>query len=161
MQYSKKLLEHFRHPHNQGKIKDADGIGEVGNIKCGDIMKIYIKIRKKTKKLRQRRIRLWRKENQENSARGGFAYGEKKSRNAEIIQDIKFETLGCAAAIAASSALTDLAKGKTFEEALKISKDDIVKELGGDVPAIKYHCSILAEEGLKKAIENYQAKARG
>ncbi|MBI5076942.1 iron-sulfur cluster assembly scaffold protein [Candidatus Falkowbacteria bacterium] len=127
MRYSKKLLEHFRHPHNQGKIKNADGIGEVGNIKCGDIMKIYIKV-------------------------------GKTSEKAETIKDIKFETLGCAAAIAASSALTDLAKGKTFEGALAITKDDIVKELGGDVPPIKYHCSILAEEGLKKAIKDYQSK---
>lgn len=126
MQYSKKLLEHFQKPHNQGKIKNADGVGEVGNIKCGDIMKIYIKI------------------------------GENKNKE-KIVKDIKFETLGCAAAIAASSMLTDLAKGKTFEQALSISKDDIVKGLG-EVPPIKYHCSILAEEGLKKAIADYQSK---
>lgn len=124
MQYSKQLLEHFQHPHNQGTIKNADGVGEVGNIKCGDIMKIYIKV-------------------------------GKNKKGKEILDDVKFETLGCAAAIAATSVLTDLAKGKTFDEAFKISKDDIVKELG-DVPPIKYHCSILAEEGLKKAIEDYR-----
>jgi len=124
MPYSKQLMEHFQHPHNQGAIVDADGVGEVGNIKCGDIMKIYIKV-------------------------------GKNKQGAEVLDDVKFETLGCAAAIAATSVLTDLAKGKTFDEAFKITKDDIVKELG-DVPPIKYHCSILAEEGLKKAIEQYQ-----
>ena len=127
MQYSKRLMDHFQHPRNQGKILDADGVGEVGNIKCGDIMKIYIKV-------------------------------GKNKQGKEILDDVKFETLGCAAAIAATSVLTDLAKGKTFDEAFKISKDDIVKELG-DVPPIKYHCSILAEEGLKKAIEEYRGKS--
>jgi len=120
-------MDHFQHPRNQGKILDADGVGEVGNIKCGDIMKIYIKV-------------------------------GKNKQGKEILDDVKFETLGCAAAIAATSVLTDLAKGKTFDEAFKISKDDIVKELG-DVPPIKYHCSILAEEGLKKAIEEYRGKS--
>ena len=119
-------MEHFQHPHNQGAIVDADGVGEVGNIKCGDIMKIYIKV-------------------------------GKNKQGAEVLDDVKFETLGCAAAIAATSVLTDLAKGKTFDEAFKITKDDIVKELG-DVPPIKYHCSILAEEGLKKAIEQYNKR---
>jgi len=127
MQYSKQLMKHFQHPHNQGKLKNADGVGEVGNIKCGDVMKIYIKV-------------------------------GKNKQGQEILNDVKFETLGCAAAIAATSVLTDLAKGKTFDEAYKISKDDIVKELG-DVPPIKYHCSILAEEGLKKAIEQYRKKS--
>ena len=128
MQYSKKLLEHFQKPHNQGKIKNADGVGEVGNMKCGDIMKIYILVGENNKK--------------------------KKT-----VKDIKFETLGCAAAIAASSMLTDLAKGKTFEQVLSITKDDIVKGLG-EVPPIKYHCSILAEEGLKKAIDDYKSKTK-
>lgn len=121
MQYSKELMEHFQHPHNQGKIKNADAVGEVGNIKCGDIMKIYLKV-------------------------GQNRAGE------DYIKDIKFETLGCAAAIAATSVLTDLAKGKTFRRALAITKDDIVKVLK-NVPPIKYHCSILAEEALRKAIE--------
>ena len=123
MQYTKTLMDHFAKPHNQGVIKDADAVGEVGNIKCGDIMKIYIKV------------------------------GKNKQKE-NILKDVKFETLGCAAAIAASSALTDLAKGKTFEQALSITKDDIVGVLGG-VPAVKYHCSVLAEEGLKKAINKY------
>lgn len=126
MQYSQKLLEHFQHPHNQGKIEDADGVGEVGNIKCGDIMKIYIKVGKNEEK--------------EN-----------------YIKDIKFETLGCAAAIAATSVLTDLAKGQTFEKANAITKDDIVNVLE-NVPPIKYHCSILAQDGLKKAIKDFEAK---
>jgi nitrogen fixation protein NifU and related proteins len=125
MKYTKELMEHFQAPHNQGQIKDADGVGEVGNIKCGDIMKIYIDV--------------------------------DESATDPVIKDIKFETLGCAAAIAASSMLTDLAKGKTFTDALTITKDDIVKGLG-EVPPIKYHCSILAEEGLKKAIEDYKTK---
>lgn len=123
MRYSKKLLEHFQRPHNQGRIKNADAVAEVGNIKCGDIMKLYIKAGKNKK-------------------------GE------SVIKDIKFETLGCAAAIAATSVLTDLAKGKTFKNALAITKDDIVKELG-EVPPIKYHCSILAQEALKKAVDKY------
>lgn len=126
MQYSKKLLEHFQQPHNQGKIENADGVGEVGNIKCGDIMKIYIKV-------------------------------GKNDQDQEMIKDIKFETLGCAAAIAATSVLTDLAKGKNFQEAEAITKDDIVTVLE-NVPPIKYHCSILAQEGLKKAIKDYQSK---
>ena len=129
MAYSKELLEHFQNPHNQGQIADADGVGEVGNIRCGDIMKIYIKV-------------------------------GKNKKDEEFIKDIKFETLGCAAAIGASSMLTDLAKGKTFIEAMTISKDDIVKGLGS-VPPIKYHCSILAEEVLKKAIADYKQRVRG
>ncbi len=123
MMYTKKLLEHFRNPHNQGKIKNADAIGEVGNIKCGDIMKLYLRVAKNKK-------------------------GEC------IIKDIKFETLGCAAAIGATSMLTDLARGKTFDQALNISKDDIVKALGG-VPPLKHHCSVLAQEALKQAIKKY------
>lgn len=121
MQYTPQLLEHFKKPHNQGSIDQADAIGEVGNMKCGDIMKVYLKI------------------------------------DQDKITDIKFETLGCAAAIATSSVLTDLAKGKTLTEAEKINKQDIVDVLGG-IPAPKFHCSILAEEALKVAIKNYKAK---
>ena len=117
-------MDHFSNPHNQGQIENADGVGEVGNIKCGDMMKIYITV------------------------------GKNEDGN-EFIEDVKFETLGCAAAIAASSVLTDLAKNKTLEEAMAITKDDIVKVLE-NVPPLKYHCSILAEEGLKKAIEDYR-----
>ncbi len=128
MQYTKKLMDHFSNPRNQGRIDQADGVGEVGNIKCGDIMKIYIKV-------------------------------SKNSNGQEILENVKFETLGCAAAIAASSALTDLAIGKTLDEAQKISKEDIVSVFG-EVPPIKLHCSILAQEGLKKAIEEYQKEKK-
>jgi len=126
MQYSKKVIEHFKHPHNQGKIKNADAIGQVGNPSCGDVMKIYLKIGKNKK-------------------------GEK------IIKDIKFETLGCAAAISVSSALTVMVKGKTIAEALKITKDKIVKDLGG-LPPVKVHCSMLGVEALHQAIEKYNKK---
>lgn len=126
MKYSKELMEHFQSPHNQGQIDNADGVGEVGNMRCGDMMKIYIDV-------------------------------DQNAEGKEFLKDVKFETLGCAAAIAASSVLTDLAKGKTLDDALLISKDDIVKVLV-DVPPLKYHCSILAEEGLKKAIEQYKNK---
>ena len=121
MQYTPELIEHFKNPHNQGAIADADAVGEVGNMKCGDIMKLYLKV------------------------------------DDGKIADVKFETLGCAAAIATSSVLTDLALGKTLEEAKNISKQDIVDVLGG-IPPQKFHCSILAEEALKKAVENYQSK---
>lgn len=120
MIYSEKVLKHFKKPLNQGVIKDADAVGEVGNPVCGDVMKIYLKIKN------------------------------------NIIKDIKFETLGCAAAIAVSSVLTDLVKGKTIEQALKITKDKIVKDLGG-LPPQKVHCSMLGVEALHKAIENYNS----
>jgi len=123
MQYSKKVIEHFKNPHNQGRIKNADAIGQVGNPACGDIMKIYLKI-------------------------------VKNKKGAEVIEDIKFETLGCAAAISVSSALTDRAKGMTLGQALKIKKDDIVKDLGG-LPPVKVHCSMLGIEALRQAIEKY------
>ncbi|KKR07291.1 MAG: hypothetical protein UT32_C0013G0010 [Parcubacteria group bacterium GW2011_GWC2_39_14] len=126
MAYSKVLMDHFKSPHNQGTIANADGVGEVGNIRCGDIMKIYIDV-------------------------------DKNDKGADYLKDVKFETLGCAAAIAASSVLTDLAIGKTLDQALAITKDDIVKVLE-NVPPLKYHCSILAEEGLKKAIEEYKQR---
>ena len=124
MQYNKKVIEHFTKPHNQGTIKKPDGVGLVGNPKCGDIMRIYIKVAKNKK-------------------------GE------EIIEDIKFETLGCGAAIATSSVATDMAKGKTLDEALKITNEMVADELGG-LPAIKMHCSNLAANALKKAIEGYR-----
>lgn len=122
--YSKKVLDHFYNPHNQGVINDADGIGEVGNPVCGDIMKIYLKIKK-------------------------------NKNNEEIIDDIKFETLGCGAAIATSSMLTDMVKGKTIKEALKIKNIDIADSLGG-LPNPKLHCSVLARRGLLAAIEDYR-----
>lgn len=116
--YSKKVLEHFRKPHNLGKIENANAVGEVGNVVCGDVMKLYLKIEK------------------------------------DKIIDIKFETYGCAAAIATSSALTDLAKGKTIDEALKLGKDDVINALEY-LPPIKIHCSLLAIDALDEAIYNY------
>ncbi|RMD58743.1 iron-sulfur cluster assembly scaffold protein [Candidatus Parcubacteria bacterium] len=118
MLYSPKVIQHFKNPHNQGNIPNADAVGQEGNPACGDVMKIYLKVEK------------------------------------EKIKDIKFETFGCAAAIAVTSVLTDLAKGKTLKEAKKISKDDIVKELGG-LPPAKIHCSMLGIDALKRAINNY------
>lgn len=125
MSYSKKVLSHFKNPHNQGVIKNADAVGKVGNPVCGDVMKIYIKIKNEKEKIK-------------------------------IVEDIKFETLGCAAAIAVSSALTDMVKGKTIDEALKITKDEIVKDLGG-LPLVKVHCSMLGIEALHKAIDSYKS----
>lgn len=123
--YNEEVMKHFRNPSNMGEIKDADGVGEVGNMKCGDVMKIYIKV------------------------------GHKADQ--EFIEDIKFQTLGCAAAIASSSVTTELAKGKTLDEATAITKDDINDALG-KLPAVKYHCSVLADQGIKKAIEDYRSK---
>ncbi len=124
--YTEEVMKHFMHPKNVGIIKDADGIGEVGNVVCGDMMWIYIKV-------------------------GENENGEK------IIKDIKFKTFGCVAAIATSSKITELAKGKTLEEALKISKEDVAKSLGG-LPPIKMHCSLLATDALKEAIYDYLKK---
>ena len=121
MKYSKKVMKNFMHPKNMGEIKDADGIGKVGNAVCGDIMWVYIKVDKKTDK----------------------------------IKDIKFKTFGCAAAIATSSMITQIAKGKKVSDAEKISMKDVAKELGG-LPPLKMHCSELAKEALNKAISNYK-----
>lgn len=126
LKYSKKVIEHFTKPHNQGAMKNADGVGTVGNPKCGDVMRMYIKVNKNKK-------------------------GE------EIIKDIKFETLGCGAAISTSSMATDLAKGKTIREALKITNNSVAEELGG-LPTLKMHCSNLAADALKKAIKDYKKK---
>jgi len=122
MQYSQKVLEHFSNPHNVGTIADADGVGEVGNPVCGDVMKIYIKV----------------KDNR--------------------IDDIRFQTLGCGAAIATSSMVTDLAKGKTLDEALTITRDNVASELDG-LPSAKMHCSNLAADALHAAIKDYRGKA--
>lgn len=127
IKYSKKVMQHFFHPKNVGKIKNADGIGKVGNPICGDIMWVYIKVAKK--------------------------------KSQEIIKDIKFETLGCAAAIATSSMITELAKGKTLVEAMKITRDDVAKSLEG-LPPIKMHCSNLAANALHKAIQDYSKKIK-
>ena len=120
-QYSEKVMEHFRNPHNVGEIPDADGIGNVGNPVCGDIMRLYIKV------------------------------------EGDRIKDAKFKTFGCAAAIATSSMVTDLVKGKTIKEALEISNRAVAEALGG-LPPIKMHCSMLAEEALKSAIDDYLKK---
>ncbi len=121
--YSKTVMDHFLHPRNMGEIKDADGIGEVGNPVCGDMMTMYIKV--------------------------------KDGR----ISDVKFQTFGCGAAIAVSSMITELAKGKTIEEALKITNKMVASELGG-LPKNKYHCSNLGADALHKAIEDYLEKRR-
>jgi nitrogen fixation NifU-like protein len=118
-------MQHFLKPKNVGEIKNADGIGKVGNMSCGDIMYVFIKVR--------------------------------EVKGKEIISEIKFKTLGCAAAIATSDVVIDLAKGKTIQDALKITNQDVVKELGG-LPAIKVHCSLLAEEALGEAIYDYLKK---
>lgn len=119
--YTKKVLDHFKNPRNMGKIKDADGIGKVGNPTCGDVMAIYIKVKN------------------------------------NIISDIKFQTFGCAAAIASSSIATELVKGKTIDEAMKLTREDVARELGG-LPDVKMHCSNLASDALHKAINDYKKK---
>ena len=128
--YSEDVIKHFRNPHNMGKIKKPDGIGKVGNIICGDVMWLYIKVGKSA---------------------------SRRKKDEEVIIDVKFETFGCTAAIATSSMITDLAKGKTFEEALKINKQEITDSLGG-LPPIKVHCSVLASDALVEAIYDYLAK---
>lgn len=125
LNYNEKVMKHFSNPKNVGIMKDADGSGRVGNIVCGDIMEVSIKVGKKE--------------------------GE------EYIKDIKFQTLGCAAAIATTSMVTELAKGKTIKEAIKLTNKDVTKSLGG-LPPIKHHCSCLAEEALGEAIYNYFKK---
>jgi nitrogen fixation NifU-like protein len=120
-QYSKKVLKHFRNPHNLGVIKNADGTGEVGNMACGDVMKLYIKVSK------------------------------------GVISQVKFETYGCAAAIATSSVITDLVKGKTIEEALAMNNKSVIDSLDG-LPPIKIHCSLLSVDALNEAIYDYLTK---
>ncbi|MEM1577459.1 MAG: iron-sulfur cluster assembly scaffold protein [Candidatus Pacearchaeota archaeon] len=129
--YSKKVMQHFLKPKNMGKIKNPDGIGKAGNPVCGDVMYIYIKIGKR----------------------------KKRKKNEEYIKDIKFETLGCAAAIAVSSILTEMVKGKSLDEAKKINNNKIVKALGG-LPKEKFHCSLLGREALLNAIKNYEKKKK-
>jgi len=119
--YSKKVMQHFKNPHNVGEIKNASGIGNVGNPVCGDIMRLYIKVKN------------------------------------NVIVEAKFKTFGCGAAIATSSMVPELVTGKTIEEALKISNRAVVEALGG-LQAIKMHCSVLAEQALKSAINDYNSK---
>jgi nitrogen fixation NifU-like protein len=120
MQYSEKVMDHFENPRNVGVLEDANAIGEVGNPRCGDIMKITMRINDDT----------------------------------EVVEDINFQTFGCGAAIAVSSILTEMVKGKTLEDALKVGNADVVSELDG-LPAVKVHCSVLGEEGIAAAAKYY------
>ena len=119
--YSEKVMDHFRNPRNVGVIEDADGIGEVGNAKCGDIMKMYLKI------------------------------------DDDVVSDVKFETFGCGSAIASSSMATELIKGKPVAEALKLTNQAVVEALDG-LPDYKMHCSVLAEEAIRSALDDYYQK---
>ena len=136
-------MDHFKNPRNMGELQDADGVGEVGNLKCGDMMRVFIRI--KTRKIQATR-----------NLPAGKA-GKKQTE--KYISGIKFQTLGCAAAIAASSMMTELVKGKSIEEAKNISRDDINDSLG-KLPAQKYHCSILSANAIRKAIEDYTHRSR-
>lgn len=116
--YSEKVMDHFRHPRNVGSIENADGVGEVGNAKCGDIMKMYLKI------------------------------------DDDVVTDVKFETFGCGSAIASSSMATEMIKGKPLTEALQLTNKAVAEALDG-LPVHKMHCSVLAEEAIKAAVQNY------
>ena len=120
--YSETVMDHFRHPRNVGVIEDADGVGEVGNAKCGDIMKIYLKI------------------------------------DGDIVTDVKFETFGCGSAIASSSMATEMIKGRPVSEAAELTNKAVAEALDG-LPAHKLHCSVLAEEAVKKALEDYYRRS--
>lgn len=121
MNYSEKVMDHFANPRNVGEIENADGIGEVGNPKCGDIMKMYLKIKD------------------------------------GIIVDVKFKTFGCGAAVATSSMATELVKGKSIEDALKVTNKAVMEALDG-LPPVKVHCSVLAEQAIKAALADYYIK---
>jgi len=121
LNYSKKVMDHFANPRNVGEMEDADGIGEVGNPKCGDIMKMYLKIKD------------------------------------GVIEDVKFKTFGCGAAIATSSMATELIKGKSVENALKVTNKAVMEALDG-LPPVKVHCSVLAEQAIKAALSDYYTK---
>lgn len=118
MAYSEKVMDHFANPRNVGEMKDANGVGEVGNSKCGDIMRMYLKI------------------------------------EGNIIKDVSFMTFGCGAAIATSSMATELIKGKTIDDALKLTNKAVMEALDG-LPAVKVHCSVLAEQAIKAALSDY------
>lgn len=119
--YSDKVMEHFNNPRNVGSLENANGIGQVGNAKCGDIMKMYIKVED------------------------------------NVITDVRFKTFGCGAAIATSSMATEMVKGKTLEEALQVSNKAVTEALDG-LPPAKMHCSVLAEEAVHAAIEDYRKR---
>ena len=121
--YSEKVMDHFRNPRNVGVLEDANGIGEVGNAKCGDIMKMYLKIED------------------------------------DVIQDVKFETFGCGSAIASSSMATELIKGKPVSEAMKLTNKAVAEALDG-LPAYKMHCSVLAEEAIQAALEDWRSREK-
>ena len=121
MLYSDKVLDHFSSPRNVGEIPDANGVGEVGNAVCGDIMKMYLKIED------------------------------------DIVEDVKFETFGCGSAIASSSMATELIKGKPLSEAMNLTNKAVTEALDG-LPAYKLHCSVLAEEAIQSALEDYYTK---
>lgn len=118
--YSEKVMDHFQNPRNVGVLPDANGVGEVGNMRCGDIMKLYIKVNEN-----------------------------------EVIEDIKFQTFGCGAAIATSSMITEIVKGMPISDAEKVSNRQVAEELNG-LPPVKMHCSNLAADALKAAIEDYR-----
>ena len=122
MAYSAKVMDHFENPRNLGKMENPDGVGEVGNAKCGDIMKIYLKIED------------------------------------GVIADVKFNTFGCASAIATSSMATEMVKGKTVQEALELTNKAVMEALDG-LPPEKVHCSVLAEEAIHSAIDDYQKRS--
>ncbi len=121
MEYTEQVMDHFMNPRNMGEMEDASGVGTVGNAKCGDIMRIYIKV------------------------------------DNNVITDVKFKTFGCGAAIATSSKATEMVKGKTIDEALKITNKMVMEALGG-LPPVKVHCSVLAEEALHAAIQDYKER---
>ena len=121
--YSEKVMDHFRNPRNVGVIEDANGVGEVGNAKCGDIMKMYLKIED------------------------------------DIIQDVKFETFGCGSAIASSSMATELIKGQPVSEAMKLTNKAVAEALDG-LPDYKMHCSVLAEEAIRNALDDYEKRKK-
>ena len=123
LDYSQKVMDHFINPRNVGEIPDADGVGEAGNPKCGDIMTIYLKVNPETK----------------------------------VIDDVKFKTFGCASAIASSSMATEMIKGRTVDEAWNLTNNAVAEALDG-LPPIKMHCSVLAEEAIHTALNDYRAK---
>jgi len=124
--YTERVIEHFRNPHNMGKLEDYSAIGKVGNVVCGDVMWLYIKV-------------------------------ERDDKDRDVITDISWETFGCTAAIATSSMVSDLAKGKTIDEAITLTNQDVAKKLGG-LPPMKMHCSALAADALNEAIYAYLAQ---
>ena len=121
--YSEKVMDHFRNPRNVGSIEDADGVGQVGNAKCGDIMKMYLKI------------------------------------DNDVVTDVKFETFGCGSAIASSSMATEMIKGKPLDEVMKLTNKAVTEALDG-LPAHKLHCSVLAEEAIQAAVNDYYSKSK-